>query len=227
MLDAAQPSPLATHIMPFFSDSSYVDIRGSHLTDIAGNQTIVNGNLTIICLERPAALEIRTPVTQSSKAVSSTDTVIGLIIEIVQSLMDPCSPNGYRNLKQSFESLQDTVVLAVLVVQAYEGTPLGRGLAKVINREMGGCVMVLQQLRETINTYLQVPKSSRVGYVLHNLWGHRCEPDEIASMRGLLRIRQRSLDECLNAVNSYVSVVIHVCHSDAFHRPTKLRWLLG
>jgi hypothetical protein len=115
--------------------------------------------------------------------VTSSDITTSLIIEIVQSLMNPHSPNDYQDLKLRLESLQQTVVLTGVAIQAYEYTPVGKSLAKAINREMEACVATLQKLRKTIDSYLQVPKSTFIGYVLHICWASACEPDEIASMR--------------------------------------------
>jgi hypothetical protein len=210
--------------MPFLSDSRDITVSSSRLIDIGRDQITVN-NIFIGPHDLPAALNPPTVfqenviTTHYSKATSSSDIATGLIIEIVQSFMGLHSPNGYRDLKLRLESLQQTVVLTELAVEAYEYTPVGRSLAKAINLEMESCVAVLQKLRKTIDSYSQVPKSSFVGYVLSNSWASGCEPNEIASIREQLRICQSSLCECLKALESYVSISLLICRLLMHHIP--------
>jgi hypothetical protein len=173
-----------------FSQPRDVNAIGSHFIDVGrdhNTNSIVNN---IIIVRDDVALQIvghhlSFPV-NPSRAASSSDIVLGLIVEIVQSLMDPRSQDSYRGVKRDLRSLQQTIILTVLAVQAYESTPLCRTLVKAINREMENCEVVLRALRDAIHSFTQVLKSTHVGYVLRNFWASAQECDEVISIRDRL-----------------------------------------
>ena len=116
--------------------------------------------------------------------------------------MDPDSSDLYRDLKLELKSLQEIITLTGLAIQAYEYTPLGRGLANVVDQAAEGRRVILQELFDTISGYRQGLNPMDIRYFWRQVWWSGYEVDELASLRVKLSACRNSLLQCLKALNS-------------------------
>ncbi|KIM80413.1 hypothetical protein PILCRDRAFT_9594 [Piloderma croceum F 1598] len=157
--------------------------------------------LPILGPETPSQSEVRVQISQSN-ARSTSDVALGLIIAIVQLLLNLDTSAYYRDLKVELELLQQTLTLAGLAIDAYEYTPLGRSLANIVNQEVERCCVVLRELLDIINAYRLGLNRTRIQYLWRQVWWSGCDVDELASLRIKLSACQKSLGQCLRALNS-------------------------
>lgn len=143
----------------------------------------------------------------SLQSCFAREVAAGLVIKIMQSLMER-EPRYFR-LKLVLELLHKTLTLGGLAIQAYEYTPLGRNLANVVNQEAEKCCIILQELLDKINCHCQGLISTNVQTLWRRVLWSGCGLDE---MEIKLSSRQRSLGECLMALNSYVSLTLQCCY---------------
>lgn len=149
-----------------------------------------------------------------SGASSALDDAAGLIVKIVQSLMDPESSSHHRDLKLELELLQQTLTLAGLAIQTYEYTPLGRNMTNIINHEVDHCRVILQELLGIINCYRRSLTSTSIHYLWRQVLWRGSEVEELTSLQMKLVARQKSLGACLMALNSYVLLALWGIISD-------------
>jgi hypothetical protein len=136
---------------------------------------------------------------QSDINSSTRDIAARLIVQIVQALMVPDSSNHYQNLKLELKALQETLTLVGLAIYAYEYTPLGQCLAKIVDQEANRCRLVLQQLLAAINSHRLGLNSTPIGY----FWRHVLhQVEQLDSLRIQLATSRGSLAKCLKALNS-------------------------
>jgi hypothetical protein len=145
--------------------------------------------------------EVQAQISQSN-ARSTSDIAPGLIIAIVQLLVDPDSSDYYRDLKVELELLQQTLTLAGLAIDAFECTPLSRSLADIVDQEAERCCIILHELLDRINAYRQGLNSTRIQYLWRQVWWNGCDVNELTSLRIKLSTCQKSLGQCLRASNS-------------------------
>ena len=132
------------------------------------------------------------------KSRTGCDRVARLIVEIVQAL----GPTDlYNSLKLELKSLQQTFALAGLAIRAYEYTPLGQNLVKIINQVAERCITVLQKLLEHINHYRWGLDSTRFGIFWRQICWSGDGVDKLAVLKRELSVCQLSLAECLKGLN--------------------------
>jgi hypothetical protein len=227
-----RPQALLSSMMAF-SHNGYVDARGSNFSQIGRDQnniTVVNNNINIMVFGsapvshvpdgpqwptcRPDTLDRgRLPaVTSHPPNVGSASDIAGLIVQIIQALIDcRASSNDYRDLKLELESLHQMLVLTGLAIQAYESTPLGRTLAETINFEVEQCGKAVQELLSEINLYRRSLIPTRLRVLWSQVWYCGREKGELAQWRRKLSARRISIAMFLMALNSYALLIIHSC----------------
>ena len=136
-------------------------------------------------------------------AQAETSSATGLIIKIVQLLLD-CreSQHCYRILEWELESLRQTLTLTELALHTYENTPLGQNLTNSINPKVAQICVVLQELFDKIDGYRQGLNSTFICAMWYQVWRSRRQLDGLASLRMQLCDCQKSLGEFLMALNS-------------------------
>ena len=133
-----------------------------------------------------------------SRLGTGCDRVARLIVEIVQAL----GPTDlYSSLKLELKSLQQTFTLAGLAIRAYEYTPLGQNLVKIINQVAERCITVLQKFLEHINHYRWSLDSTRFGIFWRQICWSGDDVDKLAVLKRELSVCQLSLAECLKGLN--------------------------
>jgi hypothetical protein len=164
----------------------------------------IGNDLALLTLgpETPYQNEVQAQISQSNARSTSSDIAPVLIIAIVQLLVDPDTSDYCRDLKVELELLHQTLTLAGLAIDAYEYTPLGRSLANIVNQEAERCCVVLRELLDIIDTYRQDLNPTRIWYLWRQVWWSGCDADELASLRIKLSACQKSLGQCLRALNS-------------------------
>ena len=135
------------------------------------------------------------------KSRTSCDRVVRLIVEIMQALRDPGPTDLYNDLKPELKSLQQTFILAGLALRAYEYTPLGQNLVKIINQVAERCLTILQKLLEHINHYRWGLDSTRFGIFWRQICWSGDDVDKLAVLKRELSVCQLSLAECLKGLN--------------------------
>ena len=133
---------------------------------------------------------------------TSCDLVGCLIVEIMQALRDPSPTDLYNDLKLELKSLKETFTLAGLAIRAYEYTPLGQNLVRIINQVAERCITVLQKLLEHINHYRWGLDSTRFGIFWRQICWSGDDVDKLAVLKRELSVCQLSLAECLKGLNS-------------------------
>ena len=137
-------------------------------------------------------------------ASTTLDDAVGLIIKIVQSLMDPEPSDHHQSLKLGLELLSQTLNLARLAIETYGYTQLGWNFINTLNNKVDHCYVVLQELHRIINCYTQGLTSTVIQCLWHQiLWGG-FDIEELPSLWMKLAIHQKSPDMCLIVLNSYV-----------------------
>ena len=138
------------------------------------------------------------------QTVSAVETVVGLIIQITHLLMDRRNArNNHRDMELELNSLQETLTLAKLAIQAYGDRPLGRSLANTITPQVERCRVVLLQLLDGVNSTRQGLFFTSIRDLWRPVWRKRWDGDELASLRmKMCRIRM-SLGGVLMVLNSY------------------------
>ncbi|KAF8336038.1 hypothetical protein F5887DRAFT_988374 [Amanita rubescens] len=134
-----------------------------------------------------------------SSASDSCLVAARLIVEIVQSL--PAS-DQFRNLKEDLKTLQQTLDLGGLAIEAHQCTPIGRILSCTISEERARCIGVLRNLLNTIRDYQRDVKSMHRFFSLSRALGGGGELGEICVWRDKLSDCQKSLGQCLRALDS-------------------------
>jgi hypothetical protein len=123
----------------------------------------------------------------------------------VQSLRASNASDQFHVLKGDLNTLQQTLVLTGLATDAYRSTPLGRILANNIGKETAHCIEVLQELLSTIKAYQTSVRSISILV----LWSRVPGSGEIRMWREKLSACQKSLGECLQVLDSCVSIFFH------------------
>jgi hypothetical protein len=141
---------------------------------------------------------IYTPVEHSTR----------MIIEIIASLKSSERP---LDLIQDLKLLNEMLSLAGVAIQTYSCTPLGPGLAGVINQIAFRCCIVLQELIENIEQCRQGLTPTKV----HHLWRHVLwsgfSDKELALLKDKLLVLRESFNSVLMALASYVSLTLAFC----------------
>jgi hypothetical protein len=163
----------------------------------------IGDNLALPMLgpETPSQSEVQAQISQSNTR-STSNIAPGLIIAIVQLLVDTDTSDYHRDLKVELELLHQTLTLAGLAIDAYEYTPLGRSLANIVNQEVERCCVVLRELLDIINAYRQGLNPTRIRYLWRQVWWSGCDDEELAPLRIKLSACQKSLGQRLRALNS-------------------------
>lgn len=223
--------------MPFLKGAAHTHIDHSDFTDVGRDQTVVSDSIirvtdighnqdisnsivyNITCHHPPVC-----PVTESHPHSEATSRGIvlrptfhsspsdsglvaaRLIIEIVQSL--PAS-DQFHNLKEDLEILQQTLDLCGLAIEAHQCTPIGRILSCTISEERARCIGVLRKLLNTIRGYQRDLKSIYRFFSSSRASGGGGELGEIRVWRDKISDCQKSLGQCLRALDSYVLLFFH------------------
>jgi hypothetical protein len=220
--------------MTFFDRASETDASNSIFNDVGHNQTNIRGynvyvNLVSAPKRDPAVLrhpgvgpplqdphsetssrEIVLRPTFRSTDCSARDIAARLIVEIVQSLMASNASDQFYDLKEELNTLQQTLDLTGLAIEAHQCTPLGRILANSIGKETEQCIGVLRELLSAIRAYQRDRKSTLMNFSWSRVSGSGCESGERRIWRQKLSTCQRSLGECLQVLDSYVLIAFHL-----------------
>ena len=140
-----------------------------------------------------------------------------LIVEIVQSLMASDASDQFHDLKEDLNTLQQTLDLTGLAIEAYQCTPLGRLLTNTIGKEMEQCIGVLRELLSAIRAYQRDLGSTRVIFSWSRGSGSGYELGQIRNWREKLSACQKSLGECLQVLDSYVLLFLYILTSLKYH----------
>ena len=219
--------------MPFFKDAAHAHIDHSDFNDVGRDQiitystvqdqTIVSNSIvyqTNITYHHPRVRPVaeshphsearsRGIVLRPTFRSSASDSCLvaaRLIVEIVQSL--PAS-DQFRSLKGDLKILQQTLDLGGLAIEAFQCTPIGRILSCTISEERARCIGVLQNLLNTIRGYQRDLKSMSRFFPLSRALGGGGELGEILVWRDKLSDCQKSLGQCLRALDPYVLPFFH------------------
>ena len=211
-----------------FSHVRHIDLRGSNITSVGGDQHNLHAQNIIIIdgsipeRERFQLLrDLINHVPQSpipTPGISSRRTAIPpshpfetgsvgnaaarLIDNIEQSFVDRAELDC--GLKEELQTLRQTLILASLAIQTYEYTPLGPNLANTINPEIEQCCTVLQKIFDNIDSCRRSLSSTPI----HDLWRRvwwmwsGCKMDRQASWRSELFTHRKLIGGCLMALNS-------------------------
>ena len=215
--------------MAFFDHASNIDTRDSSFNGVGRDQTNIYYVYNLVSpelhgqavLHRPGPVSsLQTPHSETpsgtivlrptfrSAASSSHDIAARLIIEIVQLLMTSDNSDQFRDLKEDLKTLQQTLDLTGLAIDAFQCIPLGRILASTIGNETEQCIGVLQEFRSAIRAHQQVLSSTRIN-VPWNRVGSGWKSGEIRMWREKLSACQKSLEECLQVLDLYVWLCFH------------------
>jgi hypothetical protein len=128
---------------------------------------------------------LHSTVYRLSEVLFIIDTVVDLIIQITNLLVDP--GDHRRDLKLELKSLQQTLILIRLAIQEYDDRPLGQSLAYTITPEVHRCSTVLSELYDSIKgTGLRLLRTS-IKDLWRSVWWSR--PDVDSSEMKLRDIR--------------------------------------
>jgi hypothetical protein len=142
------------------------------------------------------------------EALALVSAAVVLIDQITELLMDHRqSSSSYLDLALEFESLQRTLTLTRLVIHLYDNKPLGQGLVNSITPEVRRCVIILQDLLDSIDgAWLDFSITSVGGLCLRIRWA-RLLGVEFSSVRKKLCHSRQSFQGLLIALHSYVLLV--------------------
>jgi len=145
------------------------------------------------------------PVCYSSTAASGVDAAAGLIVKIVQLLLNRGAfPETYRDLKHDLESLHQMLLLTGLAIQVYQYTSLGESLAKTISPEVEHCRVMLQEVLDDTQSCRLGLNPTSISGLWRQVWWRGWDATELASVRTKLSACQDTLGRFLIALNSYV-----------------------
>ena len=234
LLCALRPHDIS-HTMAFFESAS--DIHASHSTfnGVGHDQTNISCNIYVgpVSIEHNHAALLHhsdagSPLQEHSdtssqgivlrptfRSAASDDRHIAarLIVEIVQSLMASDASNQFHDLKKDLNTLQQTLDLTGLAIEAYQCTPLGRLLTNTIGKETEQCIGVLRELLSAIRAYQRDLGSTRVIFSWSRGSGSGYELGQIRNWREKLSACQKSLGECLHVLDSYVLLFLYISTS--------------
>lgn len=192
-------------------ESGNTDARQSTFNDVGRDQIVTTTNNIIMpnstvhhlisnyTEDQPIMSFVAAPLSHSGLPTpvcysEAGDKAACLIIDTMQLLMVRAPSDNHHHLKQELESMQQTLTLTRLAIQAYEHSPLGRSLTNAINEEVEGCRVILQELLDKIR---QLHNSTRFSYFWRGV-----AVDELGPLRVMLSGRQESLGQCLMALDS-------------------------
>ncbi|KIM76410.1 hypothetical protein PILCRDRAFT_649108 [Piloderma croceum F 1598] len=204
-----------------FSHARQIDLRGSNITSVGGDQhnlhaqniIIIDGSISeqerfqlLRNLVHHGPRSTSTPgISSQRKAIppshpleteSVGNVATHFIDNIKQLLIDfNCG------LKEELQTLRQTLILAGLAIQTYEHTPLGPNLANTINPEIVQCCTVLQKIFDSIDSCHRGLSSTPI----HDLWRRVWwwwSMDRQASWRSELFSHRMLIGGCLMALNS-------------------------
>ena len=227
--------------MAFFESAS--DIHASHSTFncVGRDQTNITSyniyvgpvsiehNHAAVLRHSDASSPLREPHSDTSsrgivlrptfRSIASDDRHIAarLIVEIVQSLMASDASNQFHNLKKDLNTLQQTLDLTGLAIEAYQCIPLGRLLTNTIGKETEQCIGVLRELLSAIRAYQRGLGLIRIIFSWSRGSGSGYELGQIRNWREKLSACQKSLGECLQVLDSYVSLFLYILTSLKYH----------
>jgi hypothetical protein len=209
-----------------FSHSQYVDASRSTFNNVGRDQTF-NNNVRIShaiiniypsgsgqtlqhCLGPTSGpgvpQSVLVPMCHSSAVISTADTAVGIIVNIVHLLLMGSS-DEHRRLERELKSLCQSLILTRSAIQVYEYTPLAQNLANAIHPEVERCHAVLRETLDKIVHYRESLKSTNIRRLWFKVWWMSVrDGDELALSRTKLAGHQESLNKFLMALNSYVLI---------------------
>ena len=137
------------------------------------------------------------------QTVSAVETVVGLIVQITHLMDRSNDGNNHRDMELELNSLQQTLTLAKLAIQAYGDRPLGQSLANTITPQVERCRVVLLELLDGVNSTRQGLFFTSIRNLWHPVWRKRWDGDEVASLRMKMHGIRMLLGGFLMALNSY------------------------
>ena len=146
---------------------------------------------------------------------AEVDIASGLIDKIEQMLVNSTPPDYNRGLQEELRPLRQTLALTALAIDAYRSTPLGQSLVTSINPEVERCCAVLQELFDSIRSCRRSMFATYIRNLWCRVWWSGWDEDDFTSLRTELLKIQKSLEESLMALHSYVPFtsydLIHGC----------------
>lgn len=127
------------------------------------------------------------------------DIVESLIVNIVQSLMQPDCPGYYCELKRELKSLREMLTLARVAISMCESRPLRQSLARFTSRQVDGCNPILQELLGKIKSHRRDLGSTPIGFLWSTVLASGDEMG-LESLRKKLSVYQNFLGQCLMAL---------------------------
>jgi len=225
------------HTMTFFNHASDIGAKDSSFNEVGRDQTNNTYNIVYnlvsapergLVFHRPGPISpLQVPHSETSSRTivlrptfrsapsSARHIAARLIVEIVQSLMDSGTSDQFCDLKENLNTLQQTLDLTGLAIDAFQCIPLGRILASTIGNETEQCIGVLRELLSAIRAYQRGLRSTRIN-LSWNRVGSGCKSGEIRIWREKLSACQKSLGECLRMLDWHVWL--------CFHTFTLLKW---
>jgi hypothetical protein len=212
-----------------FSHTRHIDLRGSNITSVGGDQHNLHAQNIIIIdgsiperersqLLRDLVYHVPRSTSTPSPGISSRrkaippshpfetgsvgNAAVRFIDNIEQSLIDRAELDC--GLKEELQTLRQTLILADLAIQTYEYTPLGPNLANTINPEIEQCCTVLQKIFDSIDSCQRGLSSTPIRDLWRRVWWMRsgCETDGQTSWRSELFTHRMLIGGCLMALNS-------------------------
>jgi hypothetical protein len=131
-----------------------------------------------------------------------------MIIDITASLK---SSERHLDLIQELKLLNELLSLAGVAIEIYSCTPLGPGLAGVINKTAFRCCIVLQELFERIKQCWQGLTLTKVYPLWRQVLWSGFSNEELALLKDKLSTLRESFNSVLMALASYVYLTLVFC----------------
>jgi hypothetical protein len=181
-------SDAATHVLQGLNASDKLPSSTSRLDTLSPGVTVI-------------------PVCHTSTVSSGVDIATGLIVKIMQLLINHGAfSENCQDLKHDLQSLYQLLALTGLATEAYRFTPLGHNLAGAINPEIQQCRMLLQDVLDKAQSCQLALNATRINGLWGQVWSRGWDRAELASLRIKLATHRESFRRFLMALHSYGSL---------------------
>ncbi|KZP08713.1 hypothetical protein FIBSPDRAFT_254163 [Athelia psychrophila] len=133
---------------------------------------------------------------------SATDPLIeiGVIVTIMDALIENPSLRHSVTLPETLASLQRILRLTELAVRVYEGTPLAHTISLAIIAETEYCRQLLMELLKKLSNCRLVLSAAMLYYIRQYIWSRTSECSASAGLNSKLRTCHTSFAACILAL---------------------------